>query len=367
MIDFKFHVVSLIAVFMALAVGILLGAGPLGGAIGDTLSSQLQDLRADREQMREELSSVRGDLDRTNEYLETGGPQFVDGTLDGGRIALLAVPGTNGNDIESVRESIVAAGGQVVAEGVLTDAMTEVGGAADRAEIAASLGLDVPAGTDPAVPVGDLVADALTVGHDEDIVLDSQEEDRLLVESLLAADPQPLALQDEPDGRADAIVLVTSRTMPIPQIDPGADEDEDGTSDLDAASDERRAELILSLQTYDAMAAQAPFVVVGAAQSEWDLVGLLRSEPDLAGGVVTVDSVGEVVASVTAPLAAAAAIDGLVEHYGFDDGADALVPPPVPAPSETRPLAPPTVTPELPTGSTETPTTSAEAPTGGSS
>src|SRR5699024_2205456 len=131
--------------------------------------------------------------------------------------------------------------GQVVAEGVLTDAMTEVGGVADRAEIASTLGVDVQAGTDPAVPLGDVIADALTVGYDEDIVLDGQEEDQLLVDGLLETDPQPLALQDEPDGRADAIVLVSSRTMPIPQIDPGADEDEDGTSDLDAASDERRA------------------------------------------------------------------------------------------------------------------------------
>jgi outer membrane murein-binding lipoprotein Lpp len=350
MIDFKFHVVSLIAVFMALAVGILLGAGPLGGAIGDTLSSQLQDLRADREQMREELSSVRGDLDGTYEFLEEGGPQFVDGTLDGGRIALLAVPGTNGNDIEAVRDSIVAAGGQVVAEGVLTDSMAETGGAADRAEIASNLGVEVQAGTDAAVPLGDLIADALTIGYDEDIVLDGQGEDQLLVESLMSADPQPVALQDQPDGRADAIVLVTPRTMPIPQIDPEVDEDEDGTPDVDAASDERRSELTLALQTYGAMAAQAPFVVVGAAESEWDLVGLLRAEPNLADGITTVDSVGEVVAAVSTPLAAAPALDGIVDHYGFDDGAEALVPPPVPAPSETRPLAPPTVAPEAPSG-----------------
>jgi hypothetical protein len=56
------------------------------------------------------------------------------------------------------------------------------------------------------------------------------------------------------------------------------------------------------------------------------------------------------VAGVSPPRGAGAALDGIVDHYGFDDGAEALVPPPVPAPSETRPLAPPTVAPEAPSG-----------------
>ena len=33
MIDFRYHLVSLIAVFMALAVGVVLGAGPLQGTL----------------------------------------------------------------------------------------------------------------------------------------------------------------------------------------------------------------------------------------------------------------------------------------------------------------------------------------------
>ena len=40
MIDFRYHVVSLISVFLALAVGIALGAGPLKETIGDTLTGQ---------------------------------------------------------------------------------------------------------------------------------------------------------------------------------------------------------------------------------------------------------------------------------------------------------------------------------------
>ncbi|MBF0972903.1 MAG: copper transporter, partial [Actinomyces graevenitzii] len=40
-IDFRYHLVSLIAVFMALAVGVVLGAGPLQGTLGSALSDQV--------------------------------------------------------------------------------------------------------------------------------------------------------------------------------------------------------------------------------------------------------------------------------------------------------------------------------------
>ena len=49
MIDFRYHLVSLISVFLALAVGIALGAGPLKETIGDTLTGQVEVLRGERE------------------------------------------------------------------------------------------------------------------------------------------------------------------------------------------------------------------------------------------------------------------------------------------------------------------------------
>ena len=45
MIDFRYHLVSLVAVFIALAVGIALGAGPLREGISSTLESEVAQLR----------------------------------------------------------------------------------------------------------------------------------------------------------------------------------------------------------------------------------------------------------------------------------------------------------------------------------
>ena len=59
MIDFRYHLVSIVSIFMALAVGIVLGAGPLKGQIGDTLSAEVTALRDDRAALRTELEAAR--------------------------------------------------------------------------------------------------------------------------------------------------------------------------------------------------------------------------------------------------------------------------------------------------------------------
>ena len=40
MIDFRYHLVSIVAIFLALAIGIVLGAGPLKGTSTSTLTSR---------------------------------------------------------------------------------------------------------------------------------------------------------------------------------------------------------------------------------------------------------------------------------------------------------------------------------------
>ena len=42
MISFRYHIVSIVSVFLALAVGVALGGGPLKGEVDNTLVSQVQ-------------------------------------------------------------------------------------------------------------------------------------------------------------------------------------------------------------------------------------------------------------------------------------------------------------------------------------
>ena len=63
MINFRFHLVSLIAVFLALAVGVVMGAGVIDRAIVDTLNTRIDrvEAKSDRIQSKNnKLSTENG-------------------------------------------------------------------------------------------------------------------------------------------------------------------------------------------------------------------------------------------------------------------------------------------------------------------
>ncbi|MBM3659856.1 MAG: copper transporter [Actinobacteria bacterium] len=74
MINFRFHLISLIAVFLALAVGVVMGYGVLGQPTVDTLQSRVDtverradDIRGENDQLRAEqarLESLLGDVEQ---------------------------------------------------------------------------------------------------------------------------------------------------------------------------------------------------------------------------------------------------------------------------------------------------------------
>ena len=61
MINFRFHVVSLIAIFLALALGVVIGAGVIDRGVVDTLNSRLDrvEAKSDRIQSENDKLSTR--------------------------------------------------------------------------------------------------------------------------------------------------------------------------------------------------------------------------------------------------------------------------------------------------------------------
>src|SRR6476659_3627878 len=89
----RYHATSLIAVFIALAVGILVGAEFGGDALTNTrkdlersLTGNLQDARARADQLGAELS-------RSNEFADRVYPVLVRNRLAGKRIGIVALGG----------------------------------------------------------------------------------------------------------------------------------------------------------------------------------------------------------------------------------------------------------------------------------
>ena len=67
MIDFRYHVVSIVAVFLALTVGLVIGSSYLSKVAYDELNNQLSSLRSQNQALHG--TQVRGEVVR----LSTGG------------------------------------------------------------------------------------------------------------------------------------------------------------------------------------------------------------------------------------------------------------------------------------------------------
>jgi len=113
MLDFRYHALSLVAVFLALAIGIVLGV-----TIGDSLVSDAErslrgNLRADVEKAHVDVSEARTELNGRDRMLDQLYPQLVASRLGGERVALVSW-GRLPNNIESgVRDAVSKGGGRL--------------------------------------------------------------------------------------------------------------------------------------------------------------------------------------------------------------------------------------------------------------
>lgn len=121
MFDFRYHALSLVAVFVALTVGLLLGV-----AIGDEglVSSAEQNLRADlRGDVREaraRVEAVEAELTRRQRYEEQTLGRLVAERLDGRRVSVVFLDERSEAIFDRVDEAVRRAGGEVRLVGTLT-------------------------------------------------------------------------------------------------------------------------------------------------------------------------------------------------------------------------------------------------------
>lgn len=113
MINFRYHVVSLVAVFLALAVGIALGATILGDRLSQGIVTQAAQDRKTVQDLRAQLDQRRVIENYDNDYAKLVAPGLIAGTLNGQQVALVAMPDAPGSVVDSVTTAVKAAGGQV--------------------------------------------------------------------------------------------------------------------------------------------------------------------------------------------------------------------------------------------------------------
>jgi hypothetical protein len=198
MLDFRYHALSLVAVFLALAIGIVLGV-----TIGDSLVSDAErslrgNLRADVEKAHGDAAKARGELSGRDHMLDQLYPGMVTTRLNGERVAVVSW-GPLPNNVEGgIRDAVSKAGGRVDSISVFDTPLTNL-----KEAMGAELFAEETADEESLKGLGRNLARAITAGGD-------------LAKSLRSRHPDEFAGRFR---RADAIAFFEA-----PKPDDGSDE-----------------------------------------------------------------------------------------------------------------------------------------------
>ena len=116
MIDFRYHLVSIVAVFLALAIGIVVGSTALKPAV----LSGLQQTTAQERKQIDGLIAQNGGLkqqrDAAQQFAAASEHLLLHGLLDGQRVVLVEAPGAPGRVTTGVAAALTQAGAMVTGQ-----------------------------------------------------------------------------------------------------------------------------------------------------------------------------------------------------------------------------------------------------------
>lgn len=287
MIDFRYHIVSIAAVFLALGIGVALGATVLDRVTVGALEARLDDLRTNLDDARADITGLQDDLDHTRSVLSGLAPHATDQALQDR--SFLVVNGRAPQDWEADARQALADAGAVDAGTIsFTERWADPEAIAGLVEVFTDLGLEPPepgAGVSLAVP-------------------------RLLGATIQDATGRALLAELETAG----FVRTTGRTQGETWPDPATDiviftgsEGEDARIGPLAAFGQGTSSI-------------APTLAACGDLEDQGAVALLRDEGGLPTQMATFDSSAEDTKGSGVVLALRAAIDGRGGHFGSDEG-----------------------------------------------
>ena len=100
MINFRFHIVSLIAVFLALAVGIVMGSTVINTAIVDQLRREIKRVEKSADDQRAENNQLRDERDRLQSFVDDSARSSVTDSLKDRPVTTMALRGVDDDTVK---------------------------------------------------------------------------------------------------------------------------------------------------------------------------------------------------------------------------------------------------------------------------
>jgi len=117
----RYHAISLVAVFLAIAIGILIGAEFGGDALNNTRKDLERSLTGNLQDARERADELSGKLARSDEFAGSVYPALVRDRLAGRRIGVVAIGDLSGDTSAAIEEALGPTGAHLVGIGVVRE------------------------------------------------------------------------------------------------------------------------------------------------------------------------------------------------------------------------------------------------------
>jgi Copper transport outer membrane protein, MctB len=124
LISFRYHVVSIVAVFLALALGVVVGTTVVNQGIIEDLRNRTDAAATNAENLRKEVDDLRNQLETDQAFENRVVPALVDGQLAGSQVTLVTQSDVDPAEVEGVRRVLEESGVTLTGEVVVTNRMS---------------------------------------------------------------------------------------------------------------------------------------------------------------------------------------------------------------------------------------------------
>ena len=113
MIDFRYHLVSIVAVFLALAIGIVIGASALKPDVLKVLDNASSHEQRQISTQQAKISNLQNQLASNEAFAQAAAPRLLNGLLAGQQVALVTAPGADATTVDGVTAALKLAGAKI--------------------------------------------------------------------------------------------------------------------------------------------------------------------------------------------------------------------------------------------------------------
>jgi Copper transport outer membrane protein, MctB len=325
-IDFRYHLVSIVAVFLALAIGIVLGSTELQGSTLDVLRATNNSLTNKLNDANAQNASLAKAAGASDTFLATAEPKLLSAMLTGMRIVVVTEPGAPSSITGGVAKAAALAGATVTGTVALQPKFNDLSGSTRSSLSAINTELSTTDGTPLAAPAdpqtvyqqeaAQLIATAILNQADGQLGLTVPQAQTLLGDY---AKSGFLTTSGAPWNRATLAVIVAPQAAPA-----------------DGANDPANLVLLpLAAQFAEASAATVVAGPAASSASSASMISVLRGSSE-SSQVSSVDNADTTLGQISTIWALAnQQAGGKPNSYGIS-GANAVSPSvPSPVPSQT--------------------------------